>query len=87
MEWKRQGAGVVSTVELRDGREGKVVLVGSRDNPKGAMLVLPSEDGQGAQALALQDCVRFLHPRYLVDILCAQERTFGSSGLKPADLS
>lgn len=87
MDWNRQGAGLVSTIELRDGREGKVVLVGSRDNPKGAMLVLASEASQGAQAVSLVNGIRFLHPQQLVEILCAQERAFGSSGLNPVELS
>ncbi len=86
MDWNRQGAGLVSTIELRDGREGKVVLVGSRDNPKGAMLVLASQASQGAQAVPLIEGSRFLHPRQVVEILCVQERAFGTSGLNPVEL-
>lgn len=80
MEWKRHGAGLVSTVDLVDGREGKVVIVGARDNPRGAMLVLPATD---AQDVRVADSIDLLHPRQLVEVLCAQERMFGSSGLIP----
>ena len=86
MEWKRQGAGLVSPINLLDGREGRIVLVGSRDNPKGAMLVLLAEGAGGAQAVALSQALSALHPRQVVEVLCAQERAFGASGLNPIEL-
>jgi hypothetical protein len=85
MDWKRQGAGFVSAILLRDGREGRAVLVGSRDNPKGAMLVLPGEGSGDAQAIEFSDAVHLLLPRDVVELLCAQERAFGASGLSPLE--
>lgn len=86
MDWKRQGAGLVGPISLRNGSEGKVVLVGPRDNPKGAMVVLAAGDAGGAQAIPLMDALKLMHPRQVVDILCAQERAFGESGLVPIEL-
>jgi hypothetical protein len=86
MNWKRQGAGLVGPIKLRDGRAGKVVLVGSRENSKGAMLVLATEEPSGARAIPFLDAVSLLHPRNVVEVLCAQERAFGASGLSPIEL-
>jgi len=86
MEWKRQGAGLVGSIKLRDGRVGKVVLVGSRENPKGAMLVLATEEPGGALAIPFLEAVSLVHPRNVVEVLCAQERDFGASGLSPIEM-
>ncbi|MCC6696452.1 MAG: hypothetical protein IT365_12545 [Candidatus Hydrogenedentes bacterium] len=87
MEWKRHGAGLVSGIELSDGRTGKVVLIGGRDNPKGAMLVLPSEGEESAKAFPIAEVAGVFHPSQLVEVLCAQERAFGGSGLNPIETS
>lgn len=86
MDWTRQGAGLIASVRLHDGRTGKVVLVGSRNNPKGAVLVLASQDAEGAHAVPLHEAMPFLSPRHVVEILCTQERAFGESGLAPVEL-
>ena len=76
---------MVSVIALRDGRVGKVVLVGGRDNPRGAVMVMPGEGTAGAQAVPLNEHRGLLHPRQVVEVLCAQERAFGSSGLNPIE--
>ena len=87
MDWKRHGAGLVSEIALSDGRSGKVVLIGGRDNPKGAMLVLPGEGAESAQAFPIVEVAGVFHPSQLVEVLCAQERAFGGSGLNPIEIS
>ncbi|NIA14632.1 MAG: hypothetical protein GWP08_11180 [Nitrospiraceae bacterium] len=66
-----------------DGRQGNVVLVGARDNPKGAVLVIPSEVAGEVETFPLDAGIRYLSEGAIVDVLCMQARAFGSSGLKP----
>ncbi len=68
-------------IVLLDGNRGNVVLVGPRDNPKGASLVLPGEEGGKVRAVPLMEGVGLLHPQVVVDIICTQERVFGELGL------
>jgi hypothetical protein len=70
-------------VTLPDGRAGSVVLVGARDNAKGAILVFPGVNNEGVEKLALSSGVELLHPQHVTEILCMQERAFGNSGLTP----
>lgn len=77
----------MGALALDDGSWGKVVLVGGRDNPQGALLVLAPEGGGPAKPAALSDCLDRLHPQDVVEALCMQERVFGESGLQPPDLS
>jgi hypothetical protein len=77
---------VIGTVSLLTGAWAKVVLVGDRRRPKGAMLVMASPKG-AAEAKPLAECVDLLPPRTVVEILCAQERTFGMTRLRPLQQS
>lgn len=62
------------------------MLVGARQNPKGAVLVLPGEAGGPVQAVPLPMALAMLHPADAVAIFCVQERAFGKSDLpKPPD--
>lgn len=70
-------------VEFEGGRVGSVVLVGPRANPKGAVVVLPSDNGGSVKTVPLSEVEAGLHPAALVEILAVQERAFGSSGLQP----
>jgi hypothetical protein len=82
--WKKQGAGWVGTVPLKDGRRGNIVLVDSRQNPKGAILVTPNGEETGEVAtVPLSSALHGLHPAHVIEALCMQERAFGTSGLTP----
>jgi hypothetical protein len=67
---------------LADGRHANVVLVGARDNPKGAVLVLPGETVGQVQTEPLQSAWVRLRPDHALGVLCMQERAFGKNGLK-----
>jgi hypothetical protein len=70
---------------LTDNRQGNIVLVGARQNPKGAVLVLPGDAGGPVQTVPLLMALTLVHSANAVEILCMQERAFGSSGLpKPS---
>jgi len=71
----------VGELTALDGRRGSVVLVGGPKNPKGAVVVLAGPEGTQAQPALLSSVVSLLHPRYVIDILCMQERGFGNAGL------
>jgi hypothetical protein len=79
--WQKQESAIVGTVPLSDGTEAKAVIVGPRDNPKGAVLVLPAGEDNQVSAAPLASCLDRIDPKTLVEILCAQERQFGSSDL------
>lgn len=66
-----------------DGRVGSVVLVGPRTNPKGAVVVLPSDNAGPVKTIPLPEVVDALHPATLVEVIAVQERAFGNSGLQP----
>ena len=68
---------------LADGRAASVVLVGPRSNPKGAVLVLAGSEEGKVNTIGLLDGTELLHPQHILDILCTQERAFGSSQLTP----
>ncbi|MFP4500968.1 MAG: hypothetical protein ACLFTT_08210 [Candidatus Hydrogenedentota bacterium] len=79
--WRKQGAAVVGTLTLTDGRKGNVVLVGARTNPKGAALVLPGESGEAPMTVMLKDGLDRMYPQQMLELLCMQERSFGTAGL------
>lgn len=81
--WKKQGAGWVGSLSLVDGRQANVVCVGSRENPKGAVLVLPEEETGQVQTMQLSSGLERLYPCHVLEVLCMQERAFGKSGLHP----
>ncbi|HRK33876.1 MAG TPA: hypothetical protein PLJ47_04705 [Candidatus Hydrogenedentes bacterium] len=80
LEWTKQGVAAVASVELTNGQRGRCVLLGPRENPKGAVIVLAGT-GSAAETKPVQSCVDDLGPALLVEILCMQERMFGASGL------
>lgn len=73
-------------LELLDGRAVKVILVGPRDHPKGAMVAFSSREGAAAEILPFHDVLERLSPTTILEILCSQERAFGQSGLEPPEL-
>lgn len=80
--WQKQSTGWVGSLRLLDGRAARVVLIGPRDNPKGAVLVIPSTNGgKQVETLALSDAAELLHPACVVETMSRQERVFGNSGL------
>jgi len=72
----------VGNLSLLDGRQANVVLVGPRENPKGATLVLPAEGGGPVRALPLAEGIELLHPETVIDIICMQERVYGETDLE-----
>jgi hypothetical protein len=85
-EWKQQGNGLVASLKLTDGMEGRVVLVGPRSDPEGAMVVLIGKEPGTVESLPLSAVVDRITPETTVSILCAQERHFGDSKLPAMDV-
>ncbi|HPO86222.1 MAG TPA: hypothetical protein PLN86_10235 [Candidatus Hydrogenedentes bacterium] len=81
MKWARQGEAVVSSARLVDGAPVRVVLIGPRNNPKGAAVVVPSQGPEKVKTLRLDEALDRFTPQDVVEILCMQERFFGASGL------
>lgn len=74
-------------LSLTDNRQGNIVLVGPRQNPKGAVLVLPGEAGGPVQTVPLAMALALVSAAYTVEILCMQERAFGGNSLpKPPQI-
>ncbi len=86
-KWKQQGTGVVGPVTLNDGTRGRIVLIGPRNAPSGAMAVLQRSKGGSVESLPVMAILERLAPADVVAILCAQERQFGESGLPALDAS
>jgi hypothetical protein len=80
--WKKQGAAIVGNLSFVDGQRGNIVLVGPRNNPKGATLVLPAASAGQLQTEPLADGLERLTAEAVIDIVCMQERVFGKSGLE-----
>ncbi len=75
---------MVGAVSLTDGRPARVALVGPRNVPKGAVIIVA--DGETEVATQpLSECLHLLSPEHIIDTICMQERVFGGSGLKPPD--
>jgi hypothetical protein len=85
--WSQQGGATVGAVTLPGGRTGKVVVVGPRELPKGAMIVYPDQATGTVQKAELDVFVEHLPPWELLEVYCMQERIFGSSGLNPPGLA
>jgi ABC-type phosphate transport system auxiliary subunit len=62
------------------------VLVADRTNPKGAMLLLADKSAE-QNAAPLSEVLDAFHPNEVTDILCMQERVFGSTALEVPDIS
>jgi len=86
MDWSQQGGAVVSPARLTDGRTARIVLVADRTNPKGAMLLF-ADKSAGQSASSFSEMLDAFHPNDVADILCMQERAFGSTGLEVPDIS
>ncbi len=86
IKWQKQGEAIVGALSLVDGRKGSAVVLGARENPKGASLVITAEDGGEPERIPLADATDLISPEALIDILCTQERAFGSVGLEPLKL-
>ena len=85
IRWQKQGAAWVGTLKLGDGDAANIVLLGGRDNPKGAVLVTASQGG-APDKRALGSVLDLLSPKQTIEILCMQQRAFGSSAhLPPPD--
>lgn len=85
--WKKQAEALVGPLQLTNGRRATVVLVGGRENPRGAALVLPAADGGKPVPAPLADHLEHVPKTLLIEILCMQERVFGAAGLPiPEDL-
>ena len=74
MDWARQGPAVVGAAPLTDGREARIVVLGYRANPRGAMVVITNELGGAADTRPLADMLDVIHPRVVAEALCMQER-------------
>ena len=86
MDWSRQGGAVISPARLTDGRAVRVVLVADRANPKGAMLII-SDASTAQNAFPLSKMLDAVHPNDAVDILCMQERIFGTADLTMPEIA
>lgn len=83
MEWKKQGSAAVANVALAGGGNGTIVIVGPRDNARGAVLVIPQGNEGDVEKLPFSKGIEHVSPRDAVSILVMQERLHGESGLKP----
>lgn len=83
--WKKQAEAFVGPLQLTHGQRATVVLVGGRENPRGAALVLPSAEGGKPAPAPLADHLEQVPKTALLEILCMQERAFGASGLPMPD--
>lgn len=81
IEWVQQGEATVGGVTLDDGRPARIVLVGDRHNPKGAMVVISASANKEVQTATLNSIIEHLPHDTIVQALCMQERRFGPSGL------
>jgi hypothetical protein len=86
MDWSRQGGAVVSSIRLTDGRAGRVALVAGRENPKGAMVIIATDQATPVP-VPLTSLLDSIHPAAAAEIMCMQERVFGQSGLPCADVA
>lgn len=84
--WKKQGEAVVGALRFTDGRSARLVLVGPRDHPKGAMLVVATTP-EAADVIPFSDALTFLYAQQIIESLCMQERVFGDSGVDAPELA
>lgn len=74
-------------LSLADGRTGNAVVVGGRDNLRGAVIVAAKEDSGEPESISLAEASALISPQDVIDILAIQERLHGTRGLtRPADL-
>ncbi|MBI2433090.1 MAG: hypothetical protein HYV26_09490 [Candidatus Hydrogenedentes bacterium] len=71
---------------MRSGAPARIVLVGPRENIKGAVLVFAAGTGSELKTSPLQEHAELLGPAQLAEISCMQERLFGASELPAPQL-
>lgn len=76
--WKKQGEALVGSLALKQGGKGSIIVVGPANNPNGATLVTPGDDPKKPHTSLLPSGCAFLTPGQYLEILCMQERGFGS---------
>ncbi len=81
--WKQQGSAWVGPLQPTNGQRATAVLVGGRDNPRGAAIVMSTGTDAKPTPNPLMDHLDLVPQTALIEILCHQERAFGASGLTP----
>ena len=85
LTWHKQGPAFTAPVKLEDGTAGNAVVLGAKDNPKAIALV--TQQGGEQSSASFAEAVGQLPPSTLIEILCMQERAFGSHAFpKPEGL-
>ena len=74
-------------IELSDGSSGTVVILGPAEQPKNLVLVTRGADEASIAKTPVKDCLIRLSPVQVIDVLCTQERAFGTHGLTPPELT
>ena len=87
MVWTKQGAAFVAPIDLTTGQHGRVVIVGPRENPQGAVIVIAHASGGSVDTQPVDAHLDRLPPAATAEIVCMQERAFGASGLPKPQLS
>ena len=83
IEWTYQGAALVGALTLANGESAQAVIVGPRDNPKGATLVVTGSNSGKPSAIPLAEAIDRLRTEEMIDIVAMQERVHGASNLQP----
>ena len=83
IEWTYQGAALVGVLTLANGEAAQAVIVGPRDNPKGATIVVTGSNSGKPTAIPLGEATERLRTEEMVDIVAMQERVHGTSTLQP----
>ena len=85
--WKKPGAALVGPIELTDGASGTVVILGPAEQPKN--LILLTKDAESAELVKtpFKDSLSRVSLAHIIEILCTQERAFGTHGLTPPELT
>ncbi|MCH7908948.1 MAG: hypothetical protein IIB38_04960 [Candidatus Hydrogenedentes bacterium] len=87
IDWTKKGEAVVGALSLADGCTGNAVVVGGRDNPRGAVIVFAKEGSDKPESVSLAEASVLIGPQDIIDILAIQERLHGTRGLtRPAGL-
>jgi len=84
LKWHKQGPAFTAPVQLQDGDQASVVVLGAASNPKALALVLPCPDGKPVSESFPEAAAR-LSPFDLIQVYCMQERCFGTHGFHPPE--
>lgn len=82
LSWTKRDEVLTSPITLTDGRSGTAVIVGPRNHPKGASLIVADESGQ-ASNVPLRNTPDLVGVQDMIDILGMQEQTFRSAASGP----